>query len=102
LPTTTQIYTLSLHDALPISINSNGFPHDFLKWYSIGQAELINPDYSFSSTALISQMIRLNYSFDSRYMLTVTGRRDGFSGFGSRSEEHTSELQSRENLVCRL
>src|SRR5690606_39458030 len=27
----------------------------------------------------------------------------GTSGFGlSRSEEHTSELQSRENLVCRL
>src|SRR5690606_41116325 len=23
-------------------------------------------------------------------------------GFGGRSEEHTSELQSRENLVCRL
>src|SRR5690606_40862050 len=23
-------------------------------------------------------------------------------GFGDRSEEHTSELQSRENLVCRL
>src|SRR6266511_618449 len=24
------------------------------------------------------------------------------TSFGSRSEEHTSELQSRENLVCRL
>src|SRR6266511_2213518 len=24
------------------------------------------------------------------------------AGFGARSEEHTSELQSRENLVCRL
>src|SRR5690606_40289927 len=27
-------------------------------------------------------------------------QRDGFAGL--RSEEHTSELQSRENLVCRL
>src|SRR5690606_39342757 len=26
----------------------------------------------------------------------------GRFGVGSRSEEHTSELQSRENLVCRL
>src|SRR5690606_42039237 len=26
----------------------------------------------------------------------------GSSGGGARSEEHTSELQSRENLVCRL
>src|SRR5690606_42103339 len=28
--------------------------------------------------------------------------RDGTGGPGYRSEEHTSELQSRENLVCRL
>src|SRR5690606_40472729 len=27
---------------------------------------------------------------------------NGFEGVGTRSEEHTSELQSRENLVCRL
>src|SRR5690606_32392167 len=27
---------------------------------------------------------------------------DGLSGYIARSEEHTSELQSRENLVCRL
>src|SRR5207247_4757687 len=26
----------------------------------------------------------------------------GFQGFGPRSEEHTSELQSRVDLVCRL
>src|SRR5690606_41108248 len=35
-----------------------------------------------------------------------TGSRTGWEGrlapFKSRSEEHTSELQSRENLVCRL
>src|SRR5690606_39856906 len=31
----------------------------------------------------------------------VTGVKDG-SGNYTRSEEHTSELQSRENLVCRL
>src|SRR5690606_37715923 len=30
------------------------------------------------------------------------GRGHGCSGIRSRSEEHTSELQSRENLVCRL
>src|SRR5690606_41657029 len=29
-------------------------------------------------------------------------RRRGFGGGELRSEEHTSELQSRENLVCRL
>src|SRR5438445_5242317 len=34
----------------------------------------------------------------------VSGRRDGYCSFGvpTRSEEHTSELQSRQYLVCRL
>src|SRR5690606_41739490 len=30
------------------------------------------------------------------------GQREGQQESGNRSEEHTSELQSRENLVCRL
>src|SRR2546427_7247816 len=60
---TTEIYTLSLHDALPIS-------DDLL-------AEGILP---------------------------ADVRRDELSGEceRSRSEEHTSELQSQSNLVCRL
>src|SRR5690606_41709980 len=33
---------------------------------------------------------------------TVVGERGATLSGGSRSEEHTSELQSRENLVCRL
>src|SRR5690606_39398933 len=41
-----------------------------------------------------------------RYLLRMTGRATPnglFAGIASaRSEEHTSELQSRENLVCRL
>src|SRR6266700_8134250 len=56
---TTEIYTLSLHDALPI----------------YGQAGEDNS--GGRSSAHASSLCR-------------------------RSEEHTSELQSRENLVCRL
>jgi TonB-linked SusC/RagA family outer membrane protein len=59
------------------------FPHDFLDWYSAAQAELIRPGYTFNDTKIISQMARLNYSYNSRYLLTVTGRRDGYSGFGT-------------------
>src|SRR5947209_12843463 len=63
---TTEIYTLSLHDALPISI----------------AAEFEGP---FNQG-----------NFDS--MPRVTGSPSG----PPRSEEHTSELQSRQYLVCRL
>src|SRR5256885_15671811 len=60
---TTEIYTLSLHDALPISETQ--------------QADNFSPPAGLFTTAL---------------------------NFGTpvRSEEHTSELQSPCNLVCRL
>src|SRR5256885_17205077 len=59
---TTEIYTLSLHDALPIWCDA------FVSWKSV------------------------------RRMATPSSRR----ATRSRSEEHTSELQSPCNLVCRL
>src|SRR6185312_17339478 len=55
---TTEIYTLSLHDALPISLDARGL------WRTRGR--------------------------------NATARSP------TRSEEHTSELQSRSDLVCRL
>src|SRR5690606_41991003 len=61
---TTEIYTLSLHDALPIFL---------LVWGEKGE---------------LSDALDIH---------------DHFVGVPHlRSEEHTSELQSRENLVCRL
>jgi TonB-linked SusC/RagA family outer membrane protein len=68
------------------STNASQFPHDFLTYYSIAQAEIVSNSYSYDETSLISQMLRLNYSYDSRYLLTLTGRRDGYSGFGSGSK----------------
>src|SRR5690606_34511633 len=37
----TGVYSFENYTSQSTTINSNGFPHDFLKWYSIGQAELI-------------------------------------------------------------
>jgi TonB-linked SusC/RagA family outer membrane protein len=68
------------------SLSASGFPHDFLTWYSAAQADLVNPEHSFNETVLISQMLRLNYAYDSRYLLTLTGRRDGYSGFGTKNK----------------
>jgi TonB-linked SusC/RagA family outer membrane protein len=65
------------------SLRAQAFPNDILTFYAAQQAELLIPNYNYNSTALISQMIRLNYSYDSRYLFTFTTRRDGFSGFGT-------------------
>src|SRR5947209_14621670 len=61
---TTEIYTLSLHDALPIFAGSSA-------WF-VGVDRFMHPHLS---PGLSMRM---------------------------RSEEHTSELQSRQYLVCRL
>jgi TonB-linked SusC/RagA family outer membrane protein len=67
-------------------MEANGFPHDFLKWYSSAQAVQVVPDFSYNKTVLMSQMLRLNYVYDNKYLATLTGRRDGYSGFGSNSK----------------
>src|SRR5437899_11005745 len=72
---TTQIYTLSLHDALPISHRQFGFEVD------------------------ANGYVRNNSANASRYMTYCSF----LSGQAEvRSEEHTSELQSLRHLVCRL
>src|SRR5436309_9991179 len=49
--------------------------------------------------ALVPLAVRQNRADD---FLVHTAFAENFSPFANRSEEHTSELQSRENLVCRL
>src|SRR5260370_13826497 len=76
---TTEIYTLSLHDALPIS--------------TLGS----NPRAASLPTGEVRQCSRVRFeSICMPYPLTRSTREH------CRSEEHTSELQSHLNLVCRL
>ncbi len=79
----TAVYSYEGDKRSATNIEASGYPNDFLSWYSIAQAELIEPEFTYNETNLISQMLRLNYAFDSRYLITLTGRRDGYSGFGS-------------------
>ncbi|MFZ0282379.1 MAG: SusC/RagA family TonB-linked outer membrane protein [Bacteroidales bacterium] len=82
----TAVYSYEKNYSSRNSLEANGFPHDFLEWYSSAQATQIVPDYSFNESVLTSQMLRFNYVYDNRYLVTLTGRRDGFSGFGSNSK----------------
>src|SRR3712207_7178994 len=87
---TTEIYTLSLHDALPIScavcqVRSTTSPTRPMACASEPIIEMAPRSCSRSSAAIVVGRIRLSAKARS-----------------SRSEEHTSELQSRQYLVCRL
>src|SRR3712207_7837369 len=80
---TTEIYTLSLHDTLPISRRPRGGARGC----------------SSSGTRRRSPGGRARRSASPRSAPRPRARRRARS---RRSEEHTSELQSRQYLVCRL
>src|SRR5438045_4946714 len=86
----TEISTLSLHDALPISITN----------WCLGILDAKAADYCRSCPrshrALASSLARRV-----RHVRAQIPRRPG-GGILPRSEEHTSELQSLRHLVCRL
>jgi hypothetical protein len=68
------------------SLSAENFPNDVLTFYQANVALLVRPNASLVKETRISQMARINYNYDSRYLLTVTARRDGFSGFGENNK----------------
>src|SRR3712207_7077346 len=74
---TTEIYTLSLHDALPI--------------YRIERVCTFDRERTFRVL-----------DFTRGEAAAAWGGSDEIERLDLRSEEHTSELQSRQYLVCRL
>ena len=63
------------------------FPSDLLTYRQLDfSAEDISSGVSFEQSTLISQMGRLNYGYQGKYLVTFTVRRDGFSGFGENNE----------------
>ncbi|MEP3836419.1 MAG: TonB-dependent receptor [Algibacter sp.] len=64
-------------------VSAEGFPNDVMTYYQASKANLIEPSDSYNKQTHLSQMLRANYTFDSRYLLTLTARRDGYSAFGS-------------------
>src|SRR3712207_8772549 len=76
---TTEIYTLSLHDALPISGGGG----------ARAGRQVHRPEATRSASA-------------AQVLCAAPRRRRFGTDRDARSEEHTSELQSRQYLVCRL
>src|SRR5699024_12624856 len=73
------IFTLSLHDALPILIGDR------------------NPENVQTVAKIMNDA-----GFDAEAVQMDLSSRESIKNLIARSEEHTSELQSRFDLVCRL
>src|SRR5205085_10050912 len=91
---TTALYTLSLHDALPIYAEIVGVVEHVLHYGLDGQGPVAQAFY-----VPWAGVARQAPQFATRMTLAIRSRVDPLS---LRSEEHTSELQSQSNLVCRL
>src|SRR5207249_9896815 len=88
-PTTTDISTLSLHDALPISLAAASRASTPTASMPVARGCATRP---CSSSRYADGVPHCSNSPSART----------FCDGPSRSEEHTSELQSRFDLVCRL
>src|SRR3712207_8189202 len=83
---TTEIYTLSLHDALPICLE---------------QKVVIHCKYSGPTRKRSAQIGKRNFLLHDGCIPDMRDTKHQVMA-SPRSEEHTSELQSRQYLVCRL
>src|SRR3712207_7712451 len=86
---TTEIYTLSLHDALPICKN-----RDQPELFVTGSLRQLVPDDHI--------LARVDRVLDLSWLRAEVADLYCPDNGRPRSEEHTSELQSRQYLVCRL
>src|SRR3712207_6898878 len=84
---TTEIYTLSLHDALPICIRK---PRMRRRQKSLRPRVIVETQERDADVVVRGFDVRRELQRAPRVLQRL------------RSEEHTSELQSRQYLVCRL
>lgn len=65
------------------SESGESFVNDDSGYHNLGATEKNKVISSnLSETSMLSYMLRLNYSYEGRYLLTLTGRSDGYSAFG--------------------
>ena len=96
----TGLYSAQRNDFYGTSTVGTGFVNDELSYNNLSAAATLSAglignynnanvygSYQSKST-LISQMGRINYNYDSRYMVTVTARRDGYSAFGVNTDKY--------------
>lgn len=94
----TGLYSAQQRNFFASAFNASGFINDELSFNNLGAAATVSAGTIFGGQPytgsykdkynLLSQMGRINYSYDSRYLLTVTARRDGSSVMGSNTSKY--------------
>src|SRR5690606_41211701 len=101
LPHTSALYSLSLHAALPILAALRVLVRRRLQRATVELPHLVDAHADLAA-ARRRFLVGAHVVTDELAFLHHEGELGGTADPLRRSEEHTSELQSRENLVCRL
>ncbi|MFV5689320.1 SusC/RagA family TonB-linked outer membrane protein [Flavobacterium sp. ZT3R25] len=84
----TGLYSAQQTDFFSSSTTASGFINDQLTFNNLSTASSTSASSQGYKSNLLSQMLRLNYSYASKYLFTATARRDGYSAFGSNSSKY--------------
>ncbi|QDA58741.1 SusC/RagA family TonB-linked outer membrane protein [Hymenobacter jejuensis] len=87
----TGLYSAQQNTYFTTTETASGFISDQTGYNNIGSGSIPPTLSSYDERrSLLSQMGRLNYSYDSRYLFTVTARRDGSSVFGDQASKYAT------------
>lgn len=101
----TLLQTASSWNIEESSMNANNIAKPSYLWNAFGSVDILNKDNKagmgsgLTERQLTSYMVRLNYGFDERYLLTVSGRWDGASQL---SEGHKWDFFPSAALAWRI
>ncbi|WP_231496813.1 TonB-dependent receptor [Prevotella sp. 10(H)] len=75
------------YDRTQFEVKAKEFEDDFFGYYNLGNGiALPEPKTAWDKWTMNSYFLRAAYSYDSKYMATVTGRYDGSSKFGTNNK----------------
>src|SRR5207244_7901613 len=96
LALTSEFFTLSLHDALPICA--------YFMFNRPGHSQQFGAEPLFWRGRTVAKWVKVSHKLVTPYLVPDETRNVAVQVVSAkcRSEEHTSELQSPDHLVCRL
>ncbi|MDN3546923.1 SusC/RagA family TonB-linked outer membrane protein [Mucilaginibacter aquaedulcis] len=84
----TGLYSAQENKQFNSSTLASGFINDALDFNNLQGASTVSAESEAITTQMVSQMLRVNYNYDSRYLITATARRDGYSAFGANTNKY--------------
>lgn len=84
----TALYSAQQRKYFRTNANASGFVNDELSFNNLSAGSTLTSNSYTDRYALNSQMGRINYSYNSKYLLTLTARRDGSSVMGANTSKY--------------